>query len=79
MNGWIEKLYANQEGMEVAAGQPLFELYSPEITATADELITARKMSEDADGRTCWAKFMTLTCFWRRSHSSTAYLLPWSN
>jgi membrane fusion protein, copper/silver efflux system len=44
VNGWIEKLYVNQEGMDVTAGQPLFELYSPEVTAAADELITARKM-----------------------------------
>ena len=43
VNGWIEKLYANQDGMEVHPGTPLFELYSPEITAAVDELITARK------------------------------------
>jgi RND family efflux transporter MFP subunit len=43
VNGWIEKLYANKEGMAVQAGMPLFELYSPEVTAAADELITAQK------------------------------------
>jgi membrane fusion protein, copper/silver efflux system len=50
VNGWIEKLYATQEGMAVTAGQPLFELYSPEITAAADELITARKAAVGAKG-----------------------------
>lgn len=46
VNGWIEKLYANQEGMPVAKGDPLFDLYSPEITAAADELITAHRAAE---------------------------------
>jgi membrane fusion protein, copper/silver efflux system len=50
VNGWIEKLYANQDGMAVTSGQPLFELYSPEITAAADELITARKATGNRGG-----------------------------
>jgi Cu(I)/Ag(I) efflux system membrane fusion protein/cobalt-zinc-cadmium efflux system membrane fusion protein len=48
VNGWIQKLYANQEGMAVNAGDPLFDLYSPEITSAADELITARKAADAA-------------------------------
>ena len=31
VNGWIKKLYANQEGMHVHKGDPLFDLYSPDI------------------------------------------------
>jgi len=50
VNGWIQKLYANQEGMAVNAGDPLFDVYSPEITAAADELITARKAADAAAG-----------------------------
>lgn len=42
VNGWIEKLYANQEGMSVNAGDPLFELASPDITTAGDELIRQR-------------------------------------
>ena len=48
VSGWVEKLYANQENMEVKKGERLFDLYSPEITAAADELIAARKFGADA-------------------------------
>jgi len=50
VNGWIEKLYANQEGMEVHPGTPLFDLYSPEITGAADEVIAARRNLDTARG-----------------------------
>ena len=40
INGWIEKLYANQEGMHVHKGEPLFELYSPDLQVTEEELIS---------------------------------------
>ncbi|HUO07764.1 MAG TPA: efflux RND transporter periplasmic adaptor subunit [Phycisphaerae bacterium] len=46
VSGWIQKLYADREGMAVAKGDPLFELYSPEITAASDELISARKATD---------------------------------
>jgi Cu(I)/Ag(I) efflux system membrane fusion protein/cobalt-zinc-cadmium efflux system membrane fusion protein len=47
VNGWIEKLHANIDGMPITKGQPLFELYSPEIQVAIGELIAARK-SRDA-------------------------------
>src|SRR5688500_2925212 len=31
VSGWIEKLHANTDGMPITKGQPLFELYSPDI------------------------------------------------
>jgi multidrug efflux pump subunit AcrA (membrane-fusion protein) len=43
ISGWIDKLYANYEGMYVGAGDPLFDLYSPEIHQAAGELINAGK------------------------------------
>lgn len=45
VNGWIEKLYADTDGMVVTKGMPLFDLYSPELTVAVDELISARKQS----------------------------------
>jgi RND family efflux transporter MFP subunit len=50
VSGWIQKLYANQEGMLVHPGDPLFDLYSPELTAAADELIAARKAAASLPG-----------------------------
>jgi membrane fusion protein, copper/silver efflux system len=41
INGWIDTLYANQEGMHVHKGDPLFEVYSPDLQVAEEELITA--------------------------------------
>ncbi len=43
VSGWIERLYADQEGMHVKAGDPLFAVYSPDLQVAADELISAQK------------------------------------
>lgn len=38
-NGWIQKLYANIEGMHVARGDVLFDFYSPDIVEAETELL----------------------------------------
>jgi membrane fusion protein, copper/silver efflux system len=43
VRGWIEKLYADTDGMPIQKGQKLFDLYSPDIQVAVNELITARK------------------------------------
>jgi len=43
VSGWIERLYANVDGMHVDAGDPLFDLYSPELQVAIGELIAARQ------------------------------------
>jgi Cu(I)/Ag(I) efflux system membrane fusion protein/cobalt-zinc-cadmium efflux system membrane fusion protein len=48
VKGWIEKLHANTEGMAISKGDPLFELYSPEIQVAVEELIAARRARESA-------------------------------
>ncbi len=45
VSGWIDKLYADYDGMFVRAGDPLFDLYSPEIHQAAGELINATRAS----------------------------------
>lgn len=39
--GWVEKLYVTSEGSPVEAGQPLYDLYSPELVAAQEELVLA--------------------------------------
>jgi RND family efflux transporter MFP subunit len=55
IGGWIDKLYVDQEGAHVEKGQPLFELYSPEIQVAEQELISAsrslRALAPDASPR----------------------------
>lgn len=36
-SGWVEKLYVNTTGQSVAKGQPLFEVYSPDLAAAQRE------------------------------------------
>jgi len=40
-SGWIEKVYVNYVGEKVRRGQPLFEIYSPELVQTEQELLSA--------------------------------------
>jgi len=39
-NGWIEKLYINYTGQKVRKGQKLVDIYSPELVAAQQELLT---------------------------------------
>lgn len=49
VSGWIERLHADVEGMLVRAGEPLFDLYSPELQVAIGELIGAVRAG-DAHG-----------------------------
>jgi Cu(I)/Ag(I) efflux system membrane fusion protein/cobalt-zinc-cadmium efflux system membrane fusion protein len=51
VQGWIEKVFVNFVGQEVKRGQPLLEIYSPELVATQEELLLAaryRKSTEES-------------------------------
>jgi membrane fusion protein, copper/silver efflux system len=39
----VEKLYANYNGMEVKAGEPLANLYNPELSQAVQELLLAKR------------------------------------
>ncbi|MBT5874672.1 MAG: efflux RND transporter periplasmic adaptor subunit [Candidatus Latescibacteria bacterium] len=40
-SGWIERLYVDQTGQPVKAGQPMLEIYSPELVSTQEEYLLA--------------------------------------
>lgn len=40
-NGWIERLHVNETGAFVKKGQPLLEIYSPELVAAQEEFLLA--------------------------------------
>lgn len=48
VSGWIQKLHADTEGMHLKEGDPLFDLYSPEVTVGIDALITQRRANDSA-------------------------------
>jgi RND family efflux transporter MFP subunit len=41
--GWVERLHVNATGQPVAKGQPLFEVYSPELVSAQREYLVAAK------------------------------------
>jgi len=47
--GWVQRLYANQTGVRVRAGQPLLSVYSPQLAAAQQEFRladeTARRLA----------------------------------
>jgi len=43
--GFVEKLYVNSVGRPVTAGEPLFDLYSPELLATQEEYLHAKQVA----------------------------------
>jgi Cu(I)/Ag(I) efflux system membrane fusion protein/cobalt-zinc-cadmium efflux system membrane fusion protein len=47
VQGWVEKLYIEYEGQMVVAGQPLLEIYSPELVSTQEELLIAARYRDE--------------------------------
>ncbi len=43
ISGWIQNLYADYTGQFVKKGQPLFDIYSPELVSTQEEYLLAFK------------------------------------
>jgi membrane fusion protein, copper/silver efflux system len=41
--GWLRKIYADATGTLIRKGQPLFTIYSPELVATEEEYLLAKK------------------------------------
>ena len=46
--GWIEKLHVNTSGQAVKRGEPLMEVYSPELVAAQEEYLIALRGVEEA-------------------------------
>lgn len=51
ISGWVDKLYADYEGALVRTGEPLLELYSPELVSAQEEFLLAlRNVHRLSDG-----------------------------
>jgi len=48
--GWIEQVHVNYVGDEVKKGQPLFEIYSPELVTTQEEYLRALDYRASLEG-----------------------------
>lgn len=47
--GFVEQLYVSTTGEAVRRGQPLLTIYSPELVAAQEELLTARRLAQRVD------------------------------
>ncbi len=50
IGGWVEDLHVNFEGARVRKGQPLLEIYSPELVSTQEEYLLALRNAERLGG-----------------------------
>jgi len=48
--GWVEKLYVDATGQQVHRGDPLFEIYSPELYSAQREYLLAMEQPTNAPG-----------------------------
>jgi Cu(I)/Ag(I) efflux system membrane fusion protein len=48
IEGWIERLYVDYTGRSIKKGEPLADIYSPELLATQREFLQLLKWSRDA-------------------------------
>ncbi len=55
IDAWLEKLYVDHEGQPVRRGDPLFDVYSPELVSTQEEFLISLRAWQEAkqqDNRT---------------------------
>ena len=45
-SGWIEKLYVDETGQQVKRGQPMMDIYSPDLVTTQEEYLLALRNRE---------------------------------
>lgn len=48
--GWVERLHVDFTGKAVRRGEPLLDVYSPELVAAQEELLLAARMAESVAG-----------------------------
>ncbi|HEX4938042.1 MAG TPA: efflux RND transporter periplasmic adaptor subunit [Candidatus Kapabacteria bacterium] len=48
--GWVETLHANETGRQIGRGQPLFDVYSPELVAAQQEYLLALEARQSLSG-----------------------------
>ena len=51
VSGWIERLHADYTGVEIKKGEPLAEIYSPELVTAQKEYLLARGTSLEKSAR----------------------------
>lgn len=74
VDGWVEVLHADETGQYVQAGQPLLELYAPELVAAQEELLLARRLAATAGGDSLVASARRRLALWGIADQEVAEL-----
>ena len=74
VEGWIEKLYVNFTGIYVKKGEPLADIYSPELWATQQEFINLVRWAKKTGNRNADSTKMVTTIHGETSKDLTAML-----
>jgi Cu(I)/Ag(I) efflux system membrane fusion protein len=67
VSGWIEKIQVNYVGMSIKKGDPLYELYAPDLISTQEEYLTA--LTHGASGAEAAAAALMRLRLWGVSES----------
>jgi len=72
--GWVEKLYVNTTGAQVHRGDPLFDVYSPELYSAQTEYLLALQAGPNPGGNVLRQTARTKLKFWDISDAQIAEL-----
>ncbi len=59
--GWVRKLYVKTDGAWIEKGQPLYELYAPELITAQEEYLSALRSNSKILARSARAKLQALS------------------
>ncbi|MFQ5679939.1 MAG: efflux RND transporter periplasmic adaptor subunit [Gemmatimonadota bacterium] len=66
VSGWVERLHVTFEGAAVRRGEPLLEIYSPDLVTAQEELLLARRWEDDLAAGGVWRGQDSLVAVARR-------------
>lgn len=72
VSGWVEELHADETGRWVKAGEPLLELYAPELVTAQEELLLAKRLPSTAGGDSLLAAARRRLALWAISDEEIA-------
>ncbi|MDX1393473.1 MAG: efflux RND transporter periplasmic adaptor subunit [Gemmatimonadota bacterium] len=74
IDGWVERLHVNETGRRIEAGEPLLELYSPDLVTAQEELLLARRLARTGAGDSLVAAARRRLALWDISEAQIAEL-----
>ncbi len=74
VDGWVERLHVEETGRWIAAGEPLLDLYAPELVTAQEELLLARRLGGTVAGGSLVAAARRRLAFWDISEEQIAQL-----